>query len=239
MLLNACPIVSADRQQAVIAQDHDLTVAEILGQALALVEIDGHALEIMIRHPRPAHRRLRQRQQPAFEGGHRHARIGVSVQHAGDVGTRGVDRAVDHVARQVDRVFGIRIGDDAPLEIDLDQRRGGDLLVHHPERVDEKMLLFARHARRDVVEMEIAHPVEIDQAIAGGEIDPRLPLQRIDVRRARGLHRGRLDPGNRVHRPTPSIDAYTSLPAILASAIALVTATLPPRCRWRRGHPSR
>jgi hypothetical protein len=49
-----------------------------------------HALEIMIRNTRPAHRGLRERQQSAFEGGHRHAGIGVSMQDTGHVGTRGV-----------------------------------------------------------------------------------------------------------------------------------------------------
>ena len=167
----------ADRKQAVVAQDHHLAVAEVLDQPLPLVEFDRHALEVVIGDLAPAHRRLRQRQQPALEHRHRHAGVGVGVQHAGDVVARAVDRAVDHVARQVDAVVRIGVGDDLAVEIDLDQRGRGDLLVHHAERIDQEMLLVARHARRDVVEVQVGHPVEIDEPIAGGEIDAGLPFR--------------------------------------------------------------
>src|SRR5262249_907297 len=60
--------------------------------------------------------------------------------------------------------------------------------------------------RRDVVQMQVAHAIEIDQAIAGGEIDAGLPLQRIHaLAEAFRSHGGRLDPGHRVHRFTPSL----------------------------------
>src|ERR1700716_3024203 len=60
----------ANRQQTMVAQNHHFTVAEVFDQPLLLIEVDDHALKIMIRNPRPAHSGLRERQQSAFEGGH-------------------------------------------------------------------------------------------------------------------------------------------------------------------------
>jgi hypothetical protein len=55
--------------------------------------------------------------------------------------------------------------------------------------------------------MEIAHPEQIDQPIAGGEIDARFPFQRIDATRSFELRGGRLDPGNCIHRSSASTGA--------------------------------
>ena len=62
--------------------------------------------------------------------------------------------------------------------VDLDQARRGDLLVHHPVGIDQEGARLARHARRDVVGHHVGHAVEIDQPVAGGEVDARLPLGR-------------------------------------------------------------
>src|SRR5213075_908603 len=64
---------------------------------------------------------------------------------AGHVVARLVDRAVDHVARLVDAVVQfaeVGLQQDVAVDVDLDQRRGRDLLVHHPVRVDEEGALL-------------------------------------------------------------------------------------------------
>jgi hypothetical protein len=115
---------------------------------------------------------------------------------------------MDHVAGEVDAVVrGIR--DDLAIEIDLDQRGRRDLLVHHAERIDQEMLVAARHARRDMVEVQVGHAVEIDKAVAGREIDAGLPFGGIDVRRPRV--RG-VDLRHFVHRCSPRVaKSYESI----------------------------
>ena len=74
----------------------------------------------------------------------------------------------------------------APLGVDRDQARRGDLVEEHPVGVDEKVVGVPRQARRDVGEDDVIPPEQRDQAVAGGEIDPELQLA--DVRAcARGV----------------------------------------------------
>jgi hypothetical protein len=143
--------------------------------------------------------------------------FGVGVQDAGHIVPRAVDRRVDHVARQVHAILRVGVGDDLAVEVDLDQRRGGNLLVHHPERVDEEMLLAAGNTRRDVVEVQVRHAVEVDEAIARGEIDPDLPLRRIDA--VGGLRGRRVDLGHGVHRTLSCLRCASQFGCILDSVM--------------------
>ena len=155
---------------------------EVGDDALTLVEVDRRPFVVMIADvPDETDRGLRQRQEPARHRRHRHAGAGVGVQHALHFGPRLVDRAVDHVAGFVDAVVGVGLPDDVALYVDLDQARGGDLLVDHAVEVDEEMILRARDARRDVIVDQVGHAVLVDQAIAGGEIDACLPFFRRDL----------------------------------------------------------
>ena len=61
--------------------------------------------------------------------------------------------------------------------VDLDQARRGDLLVQHAVGIDEKGVLLARDPGRNMIGHHVGHPVQLDEAIAGGEIDARLPLR--------------------------------------------------------------
>ena len=181
-------------QQPMIAHDQRVVRPEIVDDALALVEVDGRALIVVIADMADEpHRGLRQRQQPARHRRHRHAGAGVGVEHAGDVRPRLVDGAVDHVTGFVDAVVGVGLPDDLALDVDLDQARRGDLLVEHAVEIDEQMIVAAGNARRDVVVDEVGHPVLVDQAIAGGEVDARLPLL------GRDLAADRLEVGRIVH----------------------------------------
>jgi len=104
-----------------------------------------------------------------------------------------VDCAVDHVARFVDAVVGLGLPDDLALDVDLHQARCRDLLVEHAVKVDQQMVLAAGDARGDVVVDEVGHSVFVDQAVAGGEIDARLPLL------GRHLGADRLEVGRVIH----------------------------------------
>jgi len=65
-----------------------------------------------------------------------------------------------------------------------------NLFVQHAVRVDEVASFLARNARADVVVDQVRHPEDGHQSVAGGEIDPGLPLigrdGRLDV--AKGKH---------------------------------------------------
>ena len=98
----------------------------------------------------------------------------MEVEHRGGIVARGMDRGMDDEAGAVHR--GGHIVDLVAVEIDLDQRRGGDLFEHQIVRVDEEVMLGAGDARRDVREDEIG-PAEVgDETIRRGEIDTDLPL---------------------------------------------------------------
>ena len=76
-------------EQAVVAQDQRIVLAERGDEPRALVEIVGDAFVVVIADAVvEAHRLLRQRQQPLLQARHRHARDRVRVQHALGVGPR-------------------------------------------------------------------------------------------------------------------------------------------------------
>jgi len=105
----------------------------------------------------------------------------MGVQHAGNVGTRLVDRAVDHVARLVDVVIGIGLPEDIALDAYLHQARRGDFLVEQTVEIDQQMVGGAGNARGNVVVDEIGHVIFVDQPVAGREREPRLPFLRRDL----------------------------------------------------------
>jgi hypothetical protein len=104
----------------------------------------------------------------------------MDVQHALRVLAPGVYRAVDGEAGRIDVVRAVQ--HLAPGEVDLDEARRGDLVEHHPVRVDEEVMLGAGHARRDVGEDQVIPAVMRHQAIARREIDALFPLHRADLR---------------------------------------------------------
>ena len=121
------------------------------------------------------HRGLRVRQQPLLHRRHRLAVRRVEVEHRGGILARGMDRRMDHEAGAVDGCG--RIADRIAVEVDLDQRRGGDLLEHHVVRIDEEMVLRPRHPRREMREDQVVPPVERDEAVGGGEVDAQRPFR--------------------------------------------------------------
>ena len=177
MVLKACWTVAPQVSRPWLRMISASCGPEVAHQPLALVELDRGAFVVVIADmPDEAHRGLRQRQQPAFHRRHRHAGARMRVHHAGDLGPRLVDGAVDHVAGLVDVVVGRGLPDDLAVDVDLHQAGRGDLLVEQPVEIEQQHVVFAGHARGDVVIDEVGHAVFVDQPVAGGEVEPRLPF---------------------------------------------------------------
>ncbi len=165
----------APGEQPVVAQDQDRLAAHGREHARAFLGVDGDALEVVVGDfpIKLGGIEIRHRQ-PALGAGHRQPGGGVRVHHA----MRPVDLAVHggmrRQARRIDRPLAV--GEDVAVEIDLDEVGGGDLGVVQAERVDQQVLLRARHAQGDVI-VDHLGPAEVgEDAVAGGELDARPPL---------------------------------------------------------------
>ena len=166
---------AADRQRAVIAQQHVVLAAEILLQARALVMIERDAFIVVIGEiVGDELRGLVHRQQALHAARHRGAVGRVQMKHAAGVLAHFVDRRMDGEAGRVDAV--VALGELVAVEIDLDQARGGDLVEHQAVGIDQEMMLRSRHPRGDVGVDQIVPAIMRDQPVAGGEIDALVPL---------------------------------------------------------------
>src|SRR6185437_7630938 len=58
----------------------------------------------------------------------------------------------------------------------LHQAGSGGLLVEESVEIDQQMVRGAGNAGGDVIKDEVGHRVFVDEPVAGGEIEPRLPL---------------------------------------------------------------
>ena len=166
---------AADRQRAVIAQQHVVLVAEVLLQARALIMIERDAFIVVIGEiVGDEMRGLVQRQQ-AFHAARDRGAVGrVQMKHAAGILAHFMDRRMDGEAGRVDAV--VALGELVAVEIDLDQAGGGDLVEHQPVGIDQEMMFRSRHARGDVGIDQIIPAIMRDQPIAGGEIDPLGPF---------------------------------------------------------------
>ena len=166
---------AADRQRAVIAQQHVVLVAEVLLQPRAFVMVQRHAFIVVIGEVVGDELcGLVHRQQAFHAARDRSAVRRVQVKHATGVLAHLVDRRMDGEARRVDAVFAL--AELVAVQIDLHQARRRDFLEHQPVRVDQEVMIGARHARRDVGVDQVVPAIQRDETIAGGEIDALVPL---------------------------------------------------------------
>ena len=166
---------AADRQRAVIAQQHVVLVAEVLLQARALVMVERDAFIVVIGEiVGDELRGLVQRQQAFHAARHRGAVGRVQMEHAAGVLAHLVDRRMDGEAGRVDAV--IALGELVAVEVDLDQAGRRDLVEHQSVGVDQEVMVRSRHPRGDVGVDQIVPAIQRDEAIAGGEIDALAPL---------------------------------------------------------------
>ena len=102
--LNASPTVRPTTSAPWLRRISASPLAQVGEQRRLLAVVEHHALVVVVADLEEAHRGLRDRQQAAFAARTPPSRPSVGVDHAGHVGARAVDRAVDHVARPVDAV---------------------------------------------------------------------------------------------------------------------------------------
>ena len=157
---DVCPTVS----RPWLRQDGGLVVAERVGDALALLEVE-HDAGVVVEHGVVAVERarvLRQRIERAPQRRPALAVDRVGVRRGDDVGAGGVHLAVDHERRRVHRPVAL---DDLAVVVDEDEVLHPDLLEVHGERVDPEVVEQLGIAGRDVagdalVEAELAEQAE-------------------------------------------------------------------------------
>ena len=158
-----------------IAQDHGRARAQIGHQTFLLTHGQGDAFIVVIAQATmKAHGVLRQRQQPFLQTRQRHARLGMQVHDALRILARSVDGSVDHEAGRIRS--GDRWADHIALQIDLHQTGRGDFVKGQPQRVDQEMMLLARHPGRQVGVDQIVPAEQRAQAIGRRQIAPHLHL---------------------------------------------------------------
>src|SRR5580692_1202325 len=67
--------------------------------------------------------------------------------------------------------------------VDLHQARRGDLVEQEAVGVDQKLVLMSGDTQRNMIVDQIIHAELRHHAVAGGELDPRIPFGRIDPAR--------------------------------------------------------
>ena len=165
----------AHHEDAVVFQEHDALVAEMLDQPLALLRTHRHPLEIMIGDPADEVARIEiRRAQAALKRADRHAGGGVGVHDAVRIGQMPVEQRVLDKPRLVDAVRAVV--ELVAVDVDLDEAGGGHLAEMQPERVDQERARLPRHVDGDMVVDHLRPAEHVEHAVAGGEFGPRLPL---------------------------------------------------------------
>jgi hypothetical protein len=164
---------AAHRQDAVVAQHQRVVRSQVAHQPLALARFQRHAFVVVEgRVALVAHRELAQRREAVGHGRNGGARVRMRVQHAQRIGPPRVNGAVDHEAGLVH--FSLGVVHLVAVQVDLHQRRRRHFRKQQPVRVDQKVMLRPRHARRDVVVDEVVHAEVRHQPVAGGELHAQL-----------------------------------------------------------------
>ena len=167
-------------QQAVIAHNERDVVAKVMNNAFLLIDIIGDALIFMIADPplKPQ-RMLCHRQQSAIERTYRHSSDRMGMDDASDIVARGMNRAVDIDACRIG--LGNFVVNNPPINADLAQITGANLVKEQGIGIDQKNTLLARYTGRYMRGCEIGQPVQIDQTAAGRKIDATRQIGRAHV----------------------------------------------------------
>ena len=169
---------AAHGQSAMVAQDGRAPVAHVAHDALALVEVQRRALVIVVaQHVPHQHRLLAERQQSFLLHADRGNRPCVGVHDAHQVGVMHVNRTVDHEACGVE-LARITLAHQFAVEIDLDQRRSGDLVEEHAEGIEQEMMLRPGYARGNVCSGHVGHAIHVGQLVTGRQVTAQLPFFR-------------------------------------------------------------
>ena len=171
---------AARGEQAVVAHDHHVLVAEVSDELAAFLDLHQESVVVVGDPVVEDQGHLVDRQQAAAERRYRGARLGVGVDRARRVGSGDVYRTVDGKPGGDRWVLGV--AQDVAFEVHLHEAGGGDLLEEQSVGVDEDVVFGIRNPHRGVGGGEIRHPELGEEAKAGGEFDPGLPLRGGEVR---------------------------------------------------------
>src|SRR3954471_23915197 len=192
----------AHGQQAVVAKDDRLVVAEGVRDALALLDVGDDAGVVVEERVVVVERRdvLRDRLERLAERRQR-APIGrMRVRSTDDVGTRGVHLRVDRERPLVDVVAAL---DDVTAVVDPDQVGRPDVRERHAEGVDPERVRLDRVTCGDVARDAFLEAELREQTETGRQ--PLLAMLPLLLRRGELRHRGKplLDHAGRVRRRPP------------------------------------
>ena len=179
-----------------------MPVPHVLDQAFTLFQIGRDSFVLVIGDVAARdHPGLRMLHQPVGHRADRLPRRGMQVHHRMGILAIHVQRRMDRETGGVDRMAG---GDDRlPLDIDLHQAGGGDLLEHHVVGIDQEMVFRPRHAGGKVGEDQVVPAIERDEAIGRGEIDPHCPFLVRNLRTNVCVRSGRVVVHHRCHAASP------------------------------------
>ncbi|MNI56518.1 hypothetical protein D3C73_1115280 [compost metagenome] len=154
-------------QQAVVAQDHGLVLAQAGHQAFAFFQVQRNALVVVITQPLvEAQRVLGNRQQPVALAGHGNAVCRMRMHHASQVVAGGVHRRMDGETRSVDHLaFGVARVHRVAVQVDLHQILRTHFVKQHAVAVDQEMMFVAGHPCADVGVDQVRHAEMRDQAV--------------------------------------------------------------------------
>ena len=181
MIDDAFGDAAAADQHAVIAQDHERPALEIAHQFRRHVVVELEPLEFVIfDFAVEPQRMLVDRQEAEFVRRDAHAGHGMRMQCRIEVRAVLQQTGMDDQRAALDR-FDIGIGQDVSVEIDLQQRRRRHFGKHPIRALDQHVIRFARHPQSEMVVGQIVDAVMGEQAIPGGEFDPRRPFLGADL----------------------------------------------------------
>jgi hypothetical protein len=171
----------AHREEPVVAEDDGLRLAERVGQALALLDVEDDAGEVVEQRVvlEEDAAVLGERGELLAERRERLAVDRVAVRRGDDVGPGRVDLRVDRERSLVDR--GVAL-DHLAAVVDADQVVDADHLEVHPERVDPEPVRVLRVADGDVAGHALVEPEPPEQAERGGEALLQVESVLLDVR---------------------------------------------------------
>src|SRR5580765_4561858 len=163
-------------QQTVIAQDNHSLIANTRDHSSLLIGVDRDTLEDVVGDSTvqlcTVERIVRQ---PLLQAGHGAPRRRMRVHDAVGRLDRSMYRAMGYEAGQVDRI--VRGPHRPSLQIDCHQIRGRDLAVVQAERVDQKDQIGPGDAQGNVIKDQLRPAQVVENPIARGKPDTRLPLR--------------------------------------------------------------
>merc|ERR1719507_1426457 len=87
-----------------------------------------------------------------------------------------VQRRMQKETRLVDSKVGGALLHHLPLHVHLDQARGSDLVVHHPKRVEKKVLSVLADPCCHVVVYALTPAVDVNESVDCRKFTPKLLL---------------------------------------------------------------